>query len=268
MNCEQVQNLLGHFHDGELSRAEQAVIGEHLQGCPSCAMDLAAITELGECLQTLSEPEPPGDLWNRIAQQLVTAEPRPAVADRKVLHYWRAALVAALVVLAVTTGWLAHRPTSPSDDPTVPVVDLGRFLGPEMAVVPAQGQRMSPEETARRVSFRILTTPKLPEGYSLEESYLVRIEGCNVVQYKYLRGSDVALLLQYSQGQPVSFGNRPVVALQQINGKPVQIVQGDGHLAASWKANGTAVSLVGPRNQSELVRLVAYVDQQLTEGQK
>ena len=78
----------------------------------------------------------------------------------------------------------------------------------------------------------------------------------------------MALLLQYSQGQPVSHGNLPVVAVEKVNGKPVEIVQGEGRLAASWKANGTAVSLVVTRNQVESVRLVAYVDQQLEEGKK
>jgi hypothetical protein len=63
---------------------------------------------------------------------------------------------------------------------------------------------------------------------TLDESYLVRIEGCNVVQYKYQRGKDAALLLQYSQGQPVSHGNWPVVAVETVNGKPVEIIQGQG----------------------------------------
>lgn len=272
MNCDQVHNLLGRFHDGELGQAEQAVIQAHLQHCPGCAAELAALTHLRGTVESWGAVEPPSDLWNRIAGQLAATGPKHAAA-RKLVRYRKAAVAAALLLIAVVTGWLAHRPIPPPNgsvtfQPSVPVVNLGTYLGPEVSVVPRDAQRLSPEETAKRVSFRVLTSPKLPEGYSLNESYLVRIEGCNVVQYKYLRGADVALLLQYSQGQRVSYGDRPVVAVEQINGKPVQIVQGEGRLAASWKANGTAVCLVGPSNQAELVRLVAYVDQQLVEGHK
>jgi hypothetical protein len=49
-----------------------------------------------------------------------------------------------------------------------------------------------------------------------------------------------------------------------MNGKPTQVVQGDGRLAASWQVNGTAVSLIGPRDMAELVRLMAHVDQRMT----
>lgn len=273
MNCEQIQNALGRFHDGELSRAERAVMERHLQGCVRCTAELAVLSELSETARSLSEPESPADLWERIAQRLATAEPRPAASTYTIARFWRVAVVTALLSVAVATSWLARRPKSPSDgsalhQAVIPIVDLGSYLGRDVSLGPGQARRMSPEETAQQVSFRVLTTPELPEGYALEESYLVRIEGCNVVRYKYLRGKDVVLLLQYSQGQPVSHGDRPVVAVERVNGKPVEIIQGEGRLAASWKANGTAVSLVGPRNQAELVRLAAYVDQQLSEGKK
>jgi hypothetical protein len=38
----------------------------------------------------------------------------------------------------------------------------------------------------------------------------------------------VALLLQYRQSQPVSHGHRPVVAVEKVNAKPVEIIQGQG----------------------------------------
>lgn len=273
VNCEQIQNLLGRFRDGEISPPDRAVVAIHLEACTACAAELAALNELGEMAKALSEPEPPGDLWDHLAKRLAAGKPVPTPARRRSL-LWKAAVLAALVLMAVTTGWLAHSlgPTFSDsrapEQPTIPVVNLGPYLGPQMAMAPHQGKPMKPQEAAQRVGFHVLTMAKLPEGYSLEESYLVRLEGCNVVQYKYLRGRDVALLLQYSQGQPVKYGDRPVVAVRRINGKPVEIIQGEGQLAASWKANGTAVCLVGPREVSELVRLVDYVDQQFAEDKK
>lgn len=275
MDCERVRNLLGWFRDGELSRADRSAVAAHLGACPGCAAELAAVTELGEMVRRWGEPEPPADLWDRVARQLGTADPKPAGPARRTPHLWKAVVVAALVLVAAATSWLAHRPGPPDGspvadrpEPAIPVVDLGPYLARQGPPSPGLSQRMSPEEAAEQVGFRVLPTTDLPDGYSLGETYLVRIQGCSVVQYKYLRGSDVALLLQYSQGQPVTYGNRPEVAIEQVNGKPVQIVRGEGRSVASWTANGTAVSLVGPDDRAELVRLVAHVDRQFSEGKK
>ena len=65
-----------------------------------------------------------------------------------------------------------------------------------------RGDHLSPNASGNgfryHQSWRWLATTLawFRSALTLDESYLVRIEGCNGVQYKYVR--DVALLLQYS----------------------------------------------------------------------
>jgi hypothetical protein len=142
------------------------------------------------------------------------------------------------------------------------VVDLGPYL--DRREEARAGQAMPPDEAARRVDFRVLSAAALPEGYCLQGCCLCR-GACDRVECTYCRGGDRVLVILCAPGQPVEFGGRPVLRAQ-VNGKPAQVVQGEGRLAASWQVNGTAVSLIGPRDLAELVRLMAEVDQRLGGG--
>lgn len=275
MDCEQVQNLLSRFFDRELDRAEHESVERHVDACAGCRAELAALEQLSDAARSLTDPEPPADLWDRIIGQLAAQHVTREAAGQRRRALFRAAALAALVLIAVWTGWIAHGPGLRRGEQaasSIPAVDLGPYLdelakSPRISVAPYGAVPSSPAEAARQVQFRVLNEAELPDNYALESGFLVRIEGCNVVQFKYLRGSDVVLLFQYSRGQPVAYGNRPVLATR-INGKPAKVVQSDGCLCASWETNGTAVTLVGPRDMSELVRLVAFVDQHLMEDQR
>ena len=104
MNCEQVQSVLGRFHDGELDQAERAAVEIHLGNCPNCAGELAAIAELAEVARSVQLPEPPKDLWGEIAHRL-ERERHWHVRRRLPLT----AALAAAVLLAIGAGWLGFR---------------------------------------------------------------------------------------------------------------------------------------------------------------
>src|SRR6516165_9868034 len=106
MNCEQVQNLLGQFHDGELETAARLDVEIHLGNCRACAAELGAIAELAEAARTLSEPEPPANLWDRLAGRLTDHEPVSRTSPWSILRSWRGATVAALVLVLLATGWM------------------------------------------------------------------------------------------------------------------------------------------------------------------
>jgi hypothetical protein len=72
------------------------------------------------------------------------------------------------------------------------------------------------------------------------------------------------ILVQCGPECSVRYGNRPVLDTR-VNGKAARVVQCEGYLACSWQCQGTALTLVGPRDLSQLVRLVAYVDQRLED---
>jgi hypothetical protein len=261
MGCDEFRELLGRFHDGEAPPAARAAVAAHVSGCAGCAAARAAVAELGELARALPEPEPPGDLWERIAPRLGAA---PARVYRSQASRRSAAALAALVLAVLAAGWWAPRPARRGPHPASPgpVVDLGPYLdGPASR----PGQWMSPAEAAHRVAFRVLSAPELPDGYCLHGCCLCRGGCCDLVECAYRRGADQLLVVQCGPGQAVAFGGRPVLQTR-VHGKPAQVVQAGGRLAASWQVNGSAVSLIGPRDLAELVRLMAHVEERLAAG--
>src|SRR5262245_23491823 len=101
MNCEQIQSLLGAFHDRELKSADRAAVEEHLATCTVCAAELAAIAELGEMVRTLCEPEPPAGLWQQLGDRLAIDSSARFARARRTFRIWKAAAVAALLLLGV-----------------------------------------------------------------------------------------------------------------------------------------------------------------------
>src|SRR5216684_6374260 len=184
MYCEQVQNLLSGFHDRELNSADRAAVEGHLATCTSCAAELAAIAELGEMARMLCEPEPPAGLWQQLAHRLAIGTPTRFSRTRRILRTWKMAAVAALVLLGVGTGWLAHEAFGPAPQvvsPSPSVATEGDLLLDDLLAA-RTGERVSLQEAAGRVEFRVLAASDLPEGYRLGECCVCRDGCCDLVQ--------------------------------------------------------------------------------------
>jgi hypothetical protein len=266
MNCDQIQELLGRFHDGEMEYAQRAAVEAHLRSCSDCSTELAAIAELGEMARTACDP--PAHLWDHLAQRLAIEELTPFPKTRKALRTWKAGLVAAVVLIASGIAWIANRTGEPgSQGETVAPLSAERedLLLDDLLSARA-GKQVSLQEAARRVDFSVLAASNLPEGYRLCDCCLCQAGCCGWVQCRFLRGTDQIILVQCSPDHTVRYGNRPVLETQ-VNGKAARVVQCDGCLACSWQNKGTVLTLVGPRDLSQLVGLVAYVDQRL-EGKR
>src|SRR6266849_6696650 len=110
MNCQHIQTLLGRLHDGELEPAERSPVESHLRNCAACRAELVRIRELSELTAALNEPEPPGDLWNRVAGGLAKA--RPGRARTWLRSRWAAA-AALLLVAGAAAGWWTYRSHGP-----------------------------------------------------------------------------------------------------------------------------------------------------------
>jgi len=264
MNCEQAQTLLSRLHDGELDAPERVPVDAHLKLCPVCSAKLIAMQEISEAVAHWNEPEPPDDMWERLQAQLSASSPAPAPQHRFIVRLRRVA-VAALVLLALAVGWLSHRP---GPQPTIVAASStgGAEGDPSLDDLLAlrAAEPVSLQEAARRVDFRILRSADLPEGCRLEECCLCRSGRCCLVQCKLLCRGEQMLLVQGNPDHPVSFGNRAVLETQ-VHGQIARIAQCESCLACSWQNKGTALTLVGPRDMDQLVKLVAYVDQGLSE---
>jgi hypothetical protein len=264
MECEHIRKLLGPLYDGELERADEATVKAHLSSCPECSIELAGINELTELVRMGDDSEPPEYLWDQIHKSL--ARP-PQSRFRRILVVRspsRVAAVAAFFVAGFVAGWGAHFAFHSTEaGETVPALAATNDTFIDQLFGSQAGETVSFHDVSRRVDFRVLTTSQLPEGYCLCGCCVCREGCCDMVKCKFIRGTDELLLVQGASEYPVKYGELTTVQAQ-VNGKPARILQcSNGLLAATWQTKGTALSLIGPHDLSELVRLVTFVDQHL-----
>jgi hypothetical protein len=263
MNCQETFESLSRFHDGELTQAERAAVEIHLGQCPTCTAELAAVAELSELTRIMVDPEPPDDLWERIDCRLPGSSRILRFGRRQL---WPAA-AAAMIGLALATGWILHRSEKQPPEiaqAAIPLVDTVVDLGTSLEGMwnRAGSRPVSPQQAARQVDYQVLNASNLPDGYCLEGCCLMKCDCCDMVGCKYCRGSDPLVLVQCPAGLQVQLGTS-VPLKTRLNGKPASLTRCGERLAVSWQSRGTAVNLIGPNDLSELTRLMAYVDKRL-----
>jgi hypothetical protein len=119
MNCDKVKGLLGWFYDGELNAADRSLVAQHVDQCPGCRADLAALTDLDRASRLLTSPEPPADLWERLAPRLAANRSRQTDWFRRLTWQRRVAIAAAIFVGVLAGGLFAFRMV-PRPVPEVP----------------------------------------------------------------------------------------------------------------------------------------------------
>ncbi|MEW6388648.1 MAG: zf-HC2 domain-containing protein [Thermodesulfobacteriota bacterium] len=94
MKCQEVQEHLSAWLDGEVDRALGPKIAAHLEGCSLCQGELAQLSRLDEALGSLEVPAPQ-HLAARVLSRL--PQPRPAV-------WWKSLSLAASLLLGIVLG--------------------------------------------------------------------------------------------------------------------------------------------------------------------
>jgi hypothetical protein len=121
------------------------------------------------------------------------------------------------------------------------------------------------QKVAGEVHFPVLATADMPGGYRYEGCCLGKGGVCNMVACKYRRGQDALVMVQSRQGQSVCYGNRQVVCAS-VCGRDASIMQCCDRLAVSWPTHGTVVTLIGPKDLSEVVHLINFVENNWPKG--
>ncbi|MES1943814.1 putative transmembrane anti-sigma factor [Salinisphaera sp. PC39] len=108
MRCDDFRERVQDWLDGALPAAEAARLRDHAAACPRCAAIERDYRLLTEALGGLPAPEPPPRLTERLVRG---AAPAPS-------RGWRAAAVAATVVLAIAAlPWLGRQAPVGAGDP-------------------------------------------------------------------------------------------------------------------------------------------------------
>ncbi len=85
MDCKLVQQDLSAFVDGTLGARRQQAIEEHLNACENCTRELQWLHLILDSAATLSPRSATDSLWTKIANELESQAPRPAVRWRHAL---------------------------------------------------------------------------------------------------------------------------------------------------------------------------------------
>jgi anti-sigma factor RsiW len=166
MNCDRAKSLLNWFYDAELNAADRKLVAEHLENCPSCAAELAALAELDRTSRQLVTAEPPEGLWDLIASRLPAHRVGEAARMRMVSRR-RFLLAAGALAASVLGGILVFR-TGGQKKPDnegggVPVVEVPPDDAHQKDAVARNLALLSPEDR-RLVEVQRVCTCGAPLG--------------------------------------------------------------------------------------------------------
>lgn len=278
MNCKTAQRLMSAHHDSELAGEAQPALTRHLNECPDCSRILYSFQQLSQLASRLPHPVPPAGLWGRIERELdrwLTGF--PALRGRKLwprfLTGWqsrpamRVAIAAALVLVA-TIGILVVTQIAPHDvEHRHLAADFDRYLsqfqddpaGAQLLLLDNyDGRSVDIREATTLVRYEPAAGKHLPSGYSLQSANVLNMPCCTCVQVIWKReaGGYVAVF-EHDKEQAVWFGDRPTITAR-CSDKRVRIVQLDQMLAATWASGERQLTVVGPSDIRELLRLVSH----------
>ena len=121
-------------------------------------------------------------------------------------------------------------------------------------------------EATTKLGYRPAAADGLPEGYSLDTVYVLKMPCCTCVQCICTTedGTTIAIF-EHDTDQPIWFGNRPSIDASCF-GKTCNIVQVDNLLAVSWQMNRRHLTVVGARHVEDLEGLIASLQEGPSSG--
>ncbi|MFV1966591.1 MAG: anti-sigma factor [Pirellulaceae bacterium] len=272
MNCTDVQERLSEFHDLELASRKRAQVQGHLVRCPVCADVLTSYQKLTRLCRRLPALVPDTELWPRIEAALQSRRDPPLVDRRRRWISSSIAVVsiaaAVLVLLGVT--FLPRGDESPSHSSADRhlAVNFGGFLDqfsrdPHIAqkglLRNFSGKSINSADAIRLVGYQPSALKTPPQGYLLQNVYVLKMPCCVCIEAVYRRDDGKLLaIFEHAEEQPIWFGERPRIEAH-CNDKPTSIVQLEDQLAVSWKQDRRHITVVGVRDVEEVTQLMAHL---------
>jgi len=134
MQCNDIQEKLSAYMDGDISSEERMLIDEHLKSCQQCNETLAELTKTTEYVRNLGDIEPPAWLTQKIMTKIRSEAGREKSIWQKLfypLHIKLPVEAAVAVLLAVTT------------------IYIFRTMQPEIKLANAPVEEMTPQMTLK-----------------------------------------------------------------------------------------------------------------------
>ncbi len=268
MSCESVRDLLSAYYDQELPPDLEGEVHAHLANCPSCTQQLAGFAELSKLAADFRQPTVPADMWASINASLHAQRQGQEYANAPKRRYLQFAIAAALLV-AASAALFAYWNHQLTHDHQEMAQTFGQYLdrfqqeperAEELLVARYQGQLVDPQAAVAAASFSPNAPAKLPQGYSREATFVLKMPCCTCTQtiYKDPQGKVLALF-EHTDEQRGWFGERPMITAH-CAGKSVFLVETGDELAGCWKSGSRFLTIVGARDIEQVAELISYLE--------
>ena len=267
MNCSQIQDLLSAYFDGELPDESNRTVTEHLESCSDCTGELAGFRNLSAMAGRFPTPPSPKSNWRQLENAL---DDESAVApDRRNGHWrmsWRRHLaLAATMLLVVGLGWTGYKMAAPEHKHARV---FGHYLeefqrdparAQGMLLTEYKGEPLDAGSAIQTVGYRPAVANGLPEGYSIESTYVMEMPCCTCVQTLCKRSDgSVLVVFEHDDEQPNWFGGLPDI-IANCGGMQCSLVELESQLAASWKRGKRHMTIIGARDVAEVDKMVSWL---------
>jgi anti-sigma factor RsiW len=161
--CTLLQRWLPEYPDGDLPAFWKARLARHLEHCPTCRQELAALREVVEVIKTAPVPDPGPEFWAQfsrelhvklaqVAHQAETVPAAPASKRFKLPYLLGASALALLLLWAVTHFSNPERPT------LVPPPRMAQKAAPATGTAPQMAQ--APKSKASPATRAVTPAPE------------------------------------------------------------------------------------------------------------
>ena len=281
MKCSEVQELLSDYYDGELADGQQSRVSDHISRCSACANGIAGFEELSRMANAFEASQRPEDIWSKIQQQRdeqptdgrLAAQPVDKAGRRRSsFPAMRLFAVAATVVVATGIGWLAYQSWYPHGEHSQFTAEFDQYLdafrrdataAQHFLLAKYENELVQTDQVIQRMGYRPATADGVPQAYSIDATYVMKMPCCVCVQCLCKRpdGSTIAIFEHDDEETTEWFGERPEMSAT-CSGKRCSLVELNDSIAATWQRDTRHITVVGLRDVAELTELVAWFDEQ------
>ncbi|HEY3858272.1 MAG TPA: anti-sigma factor [Gammaproteobacteria bacterium] len=246
MTCQECEELLHPYLDGEMDAPQRAAVDAHLKDCKDCRQALEHLQMLRRALQLPELRYPASEtLRHRLQEQL-----READAHERRRHWprWATAAAAAAIVVSLVLNFMPHHRTAPvaSDDEDA-MVDSA--VDQQQDAV-KKGHLMDlttsdPRAVQSWFSGKLAYQPPVPdlsaEGYALVGARLDKVKDEPAAALVYQHGSDVVTVF--------------VCAADKPGDKAIDTDSDDGYQVVYWTQGSLSFWMVSKLDAAQLKRI-------------
>lgn len=269
MNCDEAQNLLSPFFDGQLDGETRSRMTDHIEQCPDCASTLQGYGELSGLARRSDLPHVPAGLWEKMDRQLdedsvVTSPPKtPATSRRfsakRIASVLTLSLLVAVAVFLLPHAFHGHRELAVDFDHYLKVYAEDPNQAAEVLFAEYPAEEVDMATATKRVGYRPVVANALPEGYSIDSMHVMKMPCCTCIKTICRNDNGVPFVVfEHDSEQPLWFGDRQKRDCD-CGGMSTSVVDFDEQIAATWQVGKRSVTVVGIKDTDEITKLMPFL---------